>query len=105
MFNSFSFEKINNFENKGSILEFEYFGEINKRAYSQAVDEYLNPELYKIKSQEDVERVFLRKNKEKEDFADFFATQNDLKDLILKTNYKEIDIKELVSVYNIKSDK
>ncbi|HNU81752.1 MAG TPA: hypothetical protein PLA05_01855 [bacterium] len=79
MFNSFSFEKINNFENKGSILEFEYFGEINKRAYSQAVDEYLNPELYKIKSQEDVERVFLRKNKEKEDYANSFKNDSYIK--------------------------
>ncbi len=67
-----SFEKINNFENKGSVLEYEYLNEINKNAYSQAVDEYQHPELYKIENNADVERVFLRKNAEKRDYADSF---------------------------------
>lgn len=67
-----SFEKINNFENKGSVLEYEYLNEINKNAYSQAVDEYQHPELYKIENTADAERVFLRKNAEKRDYADSF---------------------------------
>lgn len=67
-----SFERINTFENKGSVLEYEYLNEINKNAYSQAVDEYQHPELYKIENEADVERVFLRKNAEKKDYADSF---------------------------------
>lgn len=47
----------------------------------------------------------LRKDKEKEEFADLFSDQNDFKDLILKTQYKEINITELVSLYNLKSSK
>jgi hypothetical protein len=47
----------------------------------------------------------LRKDKEREDLADFFKNKIDLKDLILKTHYKEINIKELVSIYNLKSSK
>jgi hypothetical protein len=47
----------------------------------------------------------LRKNKEKEELADLFSDLNELKDLILKTQYKEINIKELVSLYNLKSSK
>jgi hypothetical protein len=46
----------------------------------------------------------LRNNKEKEDLAGFFTNRNELKNLILKTNYKEINIKELVSIYNLKSN-
>ena len=47
----------------------------------------------------------LVKNKEKEEFADLFSDQNDFKDLILKTKYREINIKEIVSLYNLKSSK
>lgn len=73
MFNSFSsFEKSNSFENKGSVLEYEYFSQINKSAYSQAVDEYQHPDLYKIENEEDAERVFWRKNADKKDYADSF---------------------------------
>ena len=42
----------------------------------------------------------LRKDKEREDLADFFKNEIVLKDLILKTNYKEINIIELVGLYN-----
>jgi len=47
----------------------------------------------------------LRKNKEKEELANLFSDNNELKELILKTQYKEINLTELVLLYNLKSNK
>jgi len=46
----------------------------------------------------------LKMDKEKEDLIDYFSNQDELKDIILKTPYKEINIIELVKLYNKKSN-
>jgi len=42
----------------------------------------------------------LKEDKERQNLIDYFSNQDDLKDIILNTNYKEINIIELVGLYN-----
>jgi len=46
----------------------------------------------------------LKMDKEKEALIDYFSNQEDLKEIILKTPYKEINIIELVRKYNLKTN-
>lgn len=76
MFNQSAFEKSNHFENRGSVLEHEYFNTINRKAYGEAVDQYQHPELYTDNAIEDIDSYFLRKNAEKSEHVDSFQTDS-----------------------------
>lgn len=72
MFKQACFEKVGGIENKGSVLEYEYFGDMNKRRYAELVDKYKYPNEYIIKDDADVYRVMDRKDKLRMDYSESF---------------------------------
>ncbi len=66
-----SFENIGNIEKRGSVLEYEYFGEVNKFNYSQEAEKYLNPEPIQIKTQDDIFRA-MQKKYEMHDYSESY---------------------------------
>jgi len=52
------------------------------------------------KDNQDFKTFDLKLDKEKQSLIDYFSNQEDLRDIILRTNYKEINIIYLVGLYN-----
>ena len=52
------------------------------------------------KDNQDFKTFDLKLDKEKQNLIEYFSNQEDLRDIILKTNYKEINIIDLVGLYN-----
>ena len=52
------------------------------------------------KNNQDFNTFDLKLDKEKQNLIDYFSNQENLRDIILKTNYKEINIIDLVGLYN-----
>ena len=52
------------------------------------------------KDNQDFKTFDLKEDKEKQNLIDYFSNRDDLRDIILKTNYKEINVIDLVGLYN-----
>jgi len=79
--------KINSFELSCEV----YLGQYGYQDYSYFV---------LSKGNQNFKTFDLKEDKEKQDLIEYFSNQDDLKDIIQKTNYKEINIIELVDLYN-----
>jgi len=73
-----SFENIGSIEKRGSVLEYEYFNQVNKFDYSQEVEKYFNPEPVQIKTQDDALRAIQRKY-ELQDYSDSYKDNSYIK--------------------------
>lgn len=79
MFKSSNFERDVKIENSGTVLESEYFGDLNKNKYAELVDRLKSPEKYKVESLEDVEKIMMANNRRREDYSNSYKDDSYLK--------------------------
>lgn len=76
MFNQAVFEKSSQIENRGTVLEHEYFNSVNKNRYSDLVESYQNPGSDVVRTREDAERIMIRKYAEKQAYIESFRNDS-----------------------------
>lgn len=62
----------NSFENRGTVLEQEYFHSVNKHTYGNLMDAYEHPEHQELRTAADIERALMRKYADKPEYTDSF---------------------------------